>query len=211
MTHQRDAFLASEGDGYFARNANHPCLHADDPVLKALNTLNVQPKRVLEIGSSNGWRMMPFKQSGAYCAGVDPSPTAVLNGKPAGLDLRVGASDSLPFSDGEFDLVIFGFCLYLVDPPLLFKSVGEADRVLVDGGVLAIYDFIPQKEYFNEYGHAANLKSFKMEFSKLFVANPAYSLVHREIETLKKADDRMGVDVLVKDQIGAFQKNPYGR
>jgi adenylyltransferase/sulfurtransferase len=39
------------------------------------------------------------------------------------------------------DLVLFGFCLYLVDRKLISRVVAEADRVLKDTGFLGIVDF----------------------------------------------------------------------
>ena len=203
---QKQVFLESEGDRYFDRNA-HMKASPDDPVIAAVDTIGRAPKRILEIGCSNGWRLRHFLESGAHCAGIDPSEKAIGSGD--GMDLRVGTADELPFETNSFDLVIFGFCLYLVDPVLHFKSVAEADRVLSDGGMIAIYDFIPSIHYFNDYSHLAGVRSYKMEFAKYFLANPAYSLVHRHLSVFKGCDERMGVDVLLKDQAGAFQRNPY--
>src|ERR1700712_3304564 len=57
---QSDTFLRTEGDGFFRRNAAGLARLErngdDDPVLKAIESLALRPKRVLEIGCSNGWR-----------------------------------------------------------------------------------------------------------------------------------------------------------
>lgn len=203
---QKQAFLASEGDRYFERNLSNQVIATTDPVLVALDRLALKPRKVLEIGCSDGWRLRHFK--GAKCAGIDPSAKAIATAD-SGMDLRVGTADQLPFVDASFDLVIFGFCLYLVDPALHFRCVAEADRVLSDGGSIVIYDFIPQKTYYNDYSHLAGLRSHKMQFAKYFLASPAYELVYRHIDMSQPIDSRIGADVLLKDQKGAFQKNPY--
>ena len=57
------------------------------------------------------------------------------------LNLKVGSSDNLDFDDLFFDVIILGFCLYLVDRNLIFKTVSEIDRTLKEGGILIINDF----------------------------------------------------------------------
>ncbi len=207
MTVQKRAFISEEGDRWFERNAAALENKADDVVLSAIDKIGLRPTRVLEIGCANGWRLRHLEKLGAECYGVEPSAKAIAeSGNP---NLLVGTADSLPFLDTDFDLVIFGFCLYLVDPALHFRAVAEADRVLQDRGVIAILDFIPPTHYFNDYSHRDGLRSHKMEFSKYFLASPAYSLVHREIGPLKLPDDRIGVDILAKNQLHAFPRNPY--
>lgn len=204
---QRETFLNGEGDSYFARNS-HMKASPDDPVIAAIEQLGRQPRRILEIGCSNGWRLEYFRDQSSHCAGVDPSSQAIESNK-SGMDLRVGTAESLPFPDADFDLVIFGFCLYLVDPAHHFKAIAEADRVLKDGGMIANYDFIPPTHYYNDYSHVPGMRSYKMDFSKFFLASPSYALVYRKLSLFKGSDERMGVDVLLKDQSAAFQKNPY--
>ena len=57
--------------------------------------------------------------------GIEPSQQAVQAGREAfpALHLRQGTADALPYGDGEMDVVWFGFCLYLVDRPLLMRAV----------------------------------------------------------------------------------------
>ena len=93
--------------------------------------------------------------------------------------LRTGTADELPYDDASFDVVWFGFCLYLVDRTLLMRTVSEADRVLRDGGVLAIVDFEPEAPCARPYSHRPGLLSYKMDHSRLFLANPAYVLAEK--------------------------------
>jgi SAM-dependent methyltransferase len=211
---QKDVFLESEGDAWYRRNLQYLRAAGQDVVLTTLRQLQVTPKSILEIGCANGYRVAQIcEQFGAAGFGIEPSTKAVADGRgryPL-LSLEVGTADVLPFADGQFDLVIFGFCLYLVDPRLHFRCVAEADRVLVDGGLLLIHDFIEPVPYYNEYAHRPGIRSYKMEFSRYFLACPAYSLLQRNMiaEGIPKSDHSVGIDVLRKDHATAFRSNPF--
>lgn len=215
---QKTAFLRGEGDRWFERNAAHLSHGKQDVVVEAMAALNLRPSAILEIGAANGHRLAALSTSlGAQCAGVEPSAQAVEDGLAANphVDLRVGAADELPFEAGSFDLVIIGFCMYLVDPKLHLKAVAEADRVLADGGARIVFDFMAAQPYFNDYAHLPGLRAHKMEFSRLFTAHPAYTLVHRQLDQKSDqfldADRREGVDVLIKNLDAAFPPNPHRR
>jgi SAM-dependent methyltransferase len=213
-TRQKHIFLESEGDAWFARNQQHLRALDQDIVLSTLREVGVAPKSVLEIGCANGYRVASIcKEFGATGCGIDPSAMAVTDGRcryPS-LSLGVGTADRLPFAEGQFDLVIFGFCLYLVDPRLHLRCVAEADRVLADGGLLAIYDFIEPIPFQNKYVHREGVRSYKMEFSRYFLASPAYRLLRRNmnIPGLPQPDQSIGVDVLSKNLGTAFPPNPF--
>lgn len=216
MTKQKQVFLASEGDAYFRRNADRLVTREHDIVVAALRQNRVKPKSFLEIGCANGHRVATLaRMLGAAGAGVDPSHEAIEAGRAQfpDVDLRVGTADRIPYADASFDLVIFGFCFYLIDPASHFQTVAEADRVLRDGGSLAILDFISPVPYTNDYVHMQGLKSHKMEFARYFTAHPAYALIGRHLEIVSDdqptIDNRVGVDLLVKDMRAAFPPNPF--
>jgi SAM-dependent methyltransferase len=211
---QKDTFLAGEGDAWFARNLQHVRETGSDIVLATLQDIPIAPSSFLEIGCANGYRVAKIcERFGAAGFGIEPSAKAVADGRERypQLSLEVGTADQLPFADGQFDLVIFGFCLYLVDPRLHLRCVGEADRVLADGGFLLIYDFIEPIPYHNEYVHRPGIRSYKMEYSRYFLASPAYRLLRRNMagKSMPKPDQSVGVDVLVKDYASAFRANPF--
>lgn len=165
--------MDGEGNQWWERNKD--ALRKDDLVLEAISSLKFT--KVLEIGCSDGWRLAEIAKTGAECWGIDPSPKAVAAGRAKpDIKLWVGTADELPFIE-RFDLVIFGFCLYLIDRSDLFKVAHEADRVLVDGGNLVIYDFSPRKPSRTPYKHLGGAFSYKMDYPALFTANPAYSAV----------------------------------
>src|SRR5690242_20007005 len=135
---QRDMFLADEGDAYYGRNASQSVADLR-PLVSSLRSLAIAPKRILEIGCSNGRALEMLKaEFGSQCHGIDPSREAVEAGRKrvSGIELAVGTADKLEFPDGFFDLVIFGFCLYLCDPQDHFRIATEADRVVRDGGFI---------------------------------------------------------------------------
>ncbi|MEL6287332.1 MAG: class I SAM-dependent methyltransferase [Pseudomonadota bacterium] len=201
---QRQTFIDGEGDRWFERNRQF-LSHGDDAVTEAVVALQRDFRSILEIGASNAHRLDALTRTfDATGAGIDPSRAAVEAGRSAypDLTLKVATADDLPFTDASFDLVVVGFCFYLVDPVLHFRAVREADRVLDDGGTLIIFDFLAPQPYANDYAHAAGLRSHKMDISRYFTASPGYTLVSRRLKVLGEGvpsvDDRITVDVLTK-------------
>jgi ubiquinone/menaquinone biosynthesis C-methylase UbiE len=136
--------------------------------------------RVLEVGVANGRVLEQLRRlSGCIGYGTDPSPAAIADGRSRypDLHLAVGTADQIDHTDAFFDVVLFGFCLYLVDRRLLARVVAEADRVLAPGrGRLMITDFDPPATNRREFKHQPGLWSFKMDYSALWLANPQYVL-----------------------------------
>jgi ubiquinone/menaquinone biosynthesis C-methylase UbiE len=218
---QKDVFVASEGDHFYERNK--PALLAsetalEDPVLSSLRALELQPKTVLEIGCSNGWRLDACQRLfDAKCYGIDPSAKAIADGSDAyeEISLQQGTADQLGFEDGMFDLVICGFCLYLCDRADLFRISSEADRVLADKGHLAIFDFDPPFPYRNTYKYQPGLYSYKMDHARMFLWNPVYTLLSRKMLThsglaaIDNPDERLSIMVLRKNSEAAYPTDPF--
>lgn len=204
-TSQKEFFLQGEADRYFARN------RATYEATAPLNTYSldfyarfIKPgKSVLEVGCASGINLQYLKEKTSCAAyGIDPSSAAIASGKAlfSGVDLRVGTADALPFDDESMDFLLFGFCLYLVDRKLLLRAVAESDRVLRDGGFLCITDFDPVAPKIRPYKHAASAYSYKMDYSRLFLANPAYSLV----EKLSFSHSGVGFDPRPEERLGSW-------
>jgi len=210
-TSQRDIFLGGEGDAYFRRNASgYQASHVGRASLP-LSVIEryLKPEaRVLEIGCANGLNLEALRQrAGIRGSGIDPSVHAVEAGKRdfPSLDLAVGTADALPFADGAFDLVWFGFCLYVTDRALLPRVVAEADRVLKNGGYLAIVDFDPDLPVRRRYSHAAGVTTYKSDHARMFLGFPHYVLVEKRAfshhgDTFDTdASERLAIQVLYKD------------
>ncbi|HQF56090.1 MAG TPA: methyltransferase domain-containing protein [Fibrobacteria bacterium] len=217
---QKETFLGGEADRFFGRNrgiydgeSGYSQSYSVEPTLLRMG---IRPRSILEIGCSNGWRLASLRDKfpDARLAGLEPSQEAVEAGKARwGLDLRVGTADELPFHDGEFDLVIFGGCLYLCDRADLFRIAWQADRVLADTGFVCLWDYASKVPYANAYSHRDGLRSFKMDYPSMFLWNPDYWMVALDpAGGIKDSpDDRMVVALLRKQRETAWPPNPWTR
>jgi SAM-dependent methyltransferase len=217
-TFQRDAFIAQEANKFFGRNKEG--LANDSPV-KSLVTERIahhlapyQKARVLEVGCASGGNLAALRdRTSVDCFGVDPSSDAVRAGMQTypTLDLHVGSADSLPFTGGSMDVVWFGFCLYLIDRSLLHRVISEADRVVRDGGLVVIHDFDPIAPCVRPYKHVEGINSYKMDYSALFLSDPAYSLVekmsfaHDAIQWASDPQERLALWICRKNLLLGYQ------
>lgn len=187
---QKNIFLSGEEDNYYKRNYNNFNIDAI-PNRAYLNLENYIKKdmKILEIGCSTGTNLNYFNKS-IKCDvyGVDPSSEAVKEGNKIFKDvnLKVGTADNLDFENEFFDLIYFGFCLYLVDRKLLSRVVSEADRVLKNNGILGIIDFDTKIPYKRKYKHFEGVFSYKYEYSKIFLSFPHYRLIEKRIFEYEK-------------------------
>lgn len=188
---QSDIFLQSEAEEWLARNLKK--LPVDnDPVMEAIESARITPNLVLEIGCSNGWRVNAMqKKWGCMAYGVDPLF------KTKHWNCRQGTADKIDHSDGAFDLVIYGWCLYLCDREDLFKIVAEGDRILREDGYIVIHDFHTANPHKRKYKHYEGLFSFKMDHAALWLANPTYKLVKREL--FNSGDEQTSITIIRKD------------
>ncbi len=185
---QKDIFLNSEADFWFKRNQNtlrarKQCPHLDK-IIESLPKHN--PLKILEIGSSDGTNLDYIKKNSINkdltLFGVDPSKEAIDHGKEqfTDINLALGTSDDLSSFEGQvFDVIILGFCLYLVDRELLPKTVYEIDSKLKPGGQVIIFDFDSKYPSQNKYIHCEGINSFKMDYSQMFLGFPNYTLIDK--------------------------------
>src|SRR6201986_3239765 len=97
-------------------------------------------ERSLEIGAGTGYFSLNLLQAGvvseATCTDISPGMVATLadNARRLGLEVRTARADaeSLPFSDGSFDLVLGHAVLHHL--PNLRRAFAEFHRVLRPGG-----------------------------------------------------------------------------
>ena len=179
---QRDVFLRSEGDAWLERNSpqgKSPAQPDSDEVLHAILQLPLPQSavqaKVLEIGCASGSRLEWLRENRGFdCYGVDPSANAVAAARARGLIAQQGTAEGLDFDSAAFDIVIFGFCLYLCDREDLFRIAAEADRVLRNPGWMIIHDFYSPVPSQRPYHHQSGVFSFKMRYRTLFTWHPAY-------------------------------------
>lgn len=183
---QRSVFMDGEGDAWYRRNraaVTGQHVGAEDPVLCAFSDMaEACPGSVLEIGCGAGQRGAAIAATtGARVTGIDPSAEAVANARRLGLDAHVGTAEALPFKAGQFDAVLFGFCLYLCDREDLFRIAAEADRVLTRPAWVIIHDFFAPAPLRRPYHHVPGLWSYKMDYRRLFDWHPHYSCVSHRV------------------------------
>jgi hypothetical protein len=192
MGKQSQAFLDGEGAAWVARNKNTP-KPDPDPVIKAIEDIGIRPISVLEVGHGDNWRLLQLEDKyNCFIHGIDPAVPAPNR----------GTADNLHFPTDEFDLLIYGFCLYLCDPEDYIRIAMEGDRVLMDGGYMVIHDFYSMEPYKTPYKHKNGLFSHHMDFRQMWAWHPYYSCIgnyavpdrHESVAVLKK-DIKQGFPV----------------
>jgi ubiquinone/menaquinone biosynthesis C-methylase UbiE len=180
---QKKIFLEKEGNQWFKRNVNRDSSNFED--INAFISLIKNKNKILEIGTSDGIKLDYLSRKAPNLNlslfGIDPSLDSINVGSDLypHLLLKQGASDQLEFEDNFFDIVILGFCLYLVDRELIFKTISEIDRTLKQGGYLVITDFetpFPTKQ---KYKHLEGYFSYKNNYSNFFLGGGHYSLINK--------------------------------
>jgi len=93
--------------------------------------------RILNIGVGNGALETLLSQKGVDVSCLDPSSTSIERLREhlhLGKKARVGGSQSIPFGDSTFDIVIMTEVLEHLDDEILDATLDEVKRVLVSGG-----------------------------------------------------------------------------
>ncbi len=169
---QARIFYHEEGSAWLERNKDK-LTGEDDPVMEAIIQSKIKPRSVLEIGCSNGWRLKLLeKKFKCMTTGVEPAPMTTGN-------IMRGLAHELPINQLTFDLVIYGWSLYLCDREDLFRIAAEGDRVLQEDGYLLVYDFHSETPFKRKYKHKDGVFSYHMDHAKIWLANPTYSLYRR--------------------------------
>ncbi len=177
---QRATFVRGEGDEWFRRNRSALGAGAPSPANELFVEFLGPGDRVLEIGSADGSRLRELvDRTGCSGWGIDPSAAAVAagTGRHRGVALTVGTAERLSFPARSFEVVLFGFCLYLVDRALLHAAIAEARRVLTPGGFVLIHDFDPPAPTERPYHHVPGLVTYKADYSTLFTDRSDFVLV----------------------------------
>lgn len=184
---QERIFSRDEGDAWFKRNEHALTVAHDDPskdwILKLLETYNITPRRILEIGCSNGWRLDMLRlRYGATCVGIEPSLEAIRDGRRRypKIEFHRGIAAKLPVKE-TFDLVLTPFVLHWVAREHLFQSIAEIDRVLSPHGFLGIIDFAPDFPTRTPYHYLPREKvyTYKLDYAQIFSSTALYTSVAR--------------------------------
>ena len=97
-------------------------------------------QRALDVGCGSGAvteRLVDVLGAGAVCA-IDPTPpfVAAVRERLAGVDVRLGGAEELPYDDDAFDLVVANLVVpFMTDPA---AGLGEMRRVTRPGGLVVV-------------------------------------------------------------------------
>lgn len=220
---EKKIFLNGEGDAWFLRNKDR--LSFEEHKSRGTQFLadflgrgcfsNFSRRKVLEIGCSSGNNLAYIcREYDLEGFGVEPSGQAVQVGNEwakahpkVRFHLVKGTGDELPFEDGMFDIVMFGFCLSWTDREYLHRTIAEADRVLKHGGFLLIEDFQVPVAYKRPNKHRQGIFTYKLDYAKLFLSDPCYTLIERTTYSHSGAafdpemQERVSVSILYKEYL----------
>ena len=179
---QDKIFLNFEGDKWFERNKLSLIADENDIILKLLNMYNIKPKKVLEVGASNGYRLAKiYEKYKCRCVAVEPSKKAIKDGKKKFKFIKFirSVASKMSLRDNSFDLVIVNFVFHWISRESLLKSVAEIDRVLQNYGYLIIGDFFPCNYLKVKYHHLSLEKvyTYKQNYSEIFLHSGLYHLI----------------------------------
>jgi ubiquinone/menaquinone biosynthesis C-methylase UbiE len=193
---QSDKFLEGAADEYYGRNKNDFGKTGDlvTPLLTKAAGLGLYPRRILEVGCANGWRL-ELLQAQYQCEvwGIDPSKEAIRDAKALhprneNFHFDVGTADKMPYDDFSFDLVIVGFCMWLIEPWQWLRVVAETDRVLMMGGGLVVHDYMspmPMRilQWASGFGGEKEKETtaWLHDFEKLWLGHPFYRFMDRTV------------------------------
>jgi SAM-dependent methyltransferase len=178
MVKQKTVFLEQgEADAWFTRNLGS--LGKYDPVTPLIEELNIKPKYVLEVGCANGWRLAKLRDKfGCGIVGIEPSMKAGIDGARLHVPIHQMTASTLPVTPGGYDLIIYGFCLYLTDPEDWLTIAAEGDRALAEGGHIIIHDFAgPETPSAKPYEHRHGVLAFHFPFERLWQSHPRYQTI----------------------------------
>lgn len=196
---QAETFLRGEGDNWHERNKD---AQPNYIVLGSMFGLGKTPTSILEVGCGDGRYLGRLQRHyGAKATGIDPSAKAIEKGSQDYPDITFIREDAVVglswqnIAEQKFDLIFFGFCLYLIDRDDLMYIVSLADTLLVYDGYLAIYDFDVRMPHKVPYKHKDGIFTYKMDYPGLWLANPEYRLVSKTY-----TDSEQAITILKKEK-----------
>jgi SAM-dependent methyltransferase len=210
---QKDIFLAKEADNWFLRNKDKILNEEKNyfPLEVVLPYLAAR-KKILEVGCSVGNNLNYLQEvcsNELELTGIEPSQLAIKEGQKRFEDIRFiqdTAEGVSRLNDEKFDVIIFGFCLYLVDRESIQEIIQATYEKLSNKGILVIVDFDTKNPFQNEYSHQAGVYSFKADYGNIFAQHPFLHLIEKKSwshygnEFHSDPNERCATSVLIKEE-----------
>ncbi|MEX0922617.1 MAG: class I SAM-dependent methyltransferase [Rhodovibrionaceae bacterium] len=117
-----------------------------------LETLELEDRRILDIGCGDGKLVRMMAHRGAEAVGLEPSQERLKACRAAeslpGASYVEGGGESLPFDSSEFDAVVIFNSLHHIPGEAMAACLAESARVLRPGGELWVLEPIAEGPYF---------------------------------------------------------------
>ena len=207
---QKAVFLSGEGDKWLIRNKkeiSNRDYNNDIVSIEILKIIKEHYKnkriRILEVGCGNSTRLKKLKKRNVDCFGVDPSDLSVAESKRNKIYCKKGTADKIPFNSNYFDIVIFGFCLYVCDESDYKKIKKETLRITKKNSFIIIQDFYSPKKIKKKFKYNKKISVIKQDFTKIFI-DKKIKLISRKIvdylsqKYTKRKNMWSSVDTLIK-------------
>jgi cyclopropane fatty-acyl-phospholipid synthase-like methyltransferase len=189
--------LKKEGNKYFIRNKNFYKNNKENYIISDLfKTTKINVKSILEIGCANGAMLDQYRKAlnAKICHGIDLSPKAINDGKKRFKNIKFKVLSSLKINekiDRNYDLIICGFFLYLLNREKIFYQFHSIYQKLNKNGYLLIYDYDPLFKHSNTFKHNKSIRVFKMTYDKFLEESGLFKLIYKfrtDYSPLKKND-----------------------
>jgi len=119
-----------------------------------INQLNLENKKILDLGCGDGTELEKFESRGSLVGGVDSSCELVEIAKEKGLDVTLGSFEKMKFKNNFFDVVTSKYALQTVHH--LEKTYDEVNRVLKKGGIFYFMVVHPFRQFIEKKDKKAN-------------------------------------------------------
>ncbi len=119
---------------------------------KLVETLDLDGRRVLDVGCGPGAVARLMARHGARVVGLEISPQQLADAMAEpdeSIRYVAGRGEALPFPDRGFDLVVLFNSLHHIPPAAMDPALAEAARVLVPGGHVYISEPVADGDFFH--------------------------------------------------------------
>jgi ubiquinone/menaquinone biosynthesis C-methylase UbiE len=191
---------SKEADNYFKRNlkfynsVSEKRGEDDYRIIDLIKTNRIKPKSILEIGCANGIQLNQYQEilNTKVNYGIDLSSKAINSGKKKFKKLKLLKLSSLEINKIKinFDLIICGFLLYLLDREYIFGQFDLIYKKLNSNGYLIVQDFDPLFKHTNTSKHNKNLKSFKMSYDNFLEESGLFKMIYKIKNSTTSTDKR---------------------
>lgn len=174
---KNNIWFRKEGDNWFKRNKEY-LGKKQDIVSSVLELYKIKPKKIVEIGCSNGYRLANLhKKYGAEVTGIEPSREAIEYGKSKWpfIKFKRAMCESFVLRK-KVDLVIINFVFHWIMRENLMQSTARIDEIVKDNGFLVIGDFGTENFIKRDYHHlpGENVFTYKQEYQDIFLSTGLY-------------------------------------